>query len=311
MKKVFYILSIFLCLCSCRDKAQKNAPVTITSQYDNHKILSETAFIKLDNYEYQDSTNGDFSGGSKRKRTLKIWGSSNFPNGTVITINLSGFIISSKESGIPDTKEDIKVQDGKFLVILHPWNIPDSIDFRVFVNEQGTDVTDIIGKIGEKIKIDLTNKEEFEGITIYKMTGCAVNEDIISTIKKGKSITYNFQKASNFDKSYEKALAEFIKKWKDRDWVSMSNNCQTSQNITPYSLERDFSMIQIYGFEIIPPYESDSPKTLMEVNFSLYVKIKGAAMIKGIYKKTLKANVIRENGKWGVNTISVTRGLYD
>ncbi len=312
MKKLFYTLTALGLLSSCGNNNQTANQLTTNSQFNNQKILTETAFVKLDNYEYQDNTNGDFSGGSKDGRTIKIFGSTNFPNGTAIEIQTNGFIVSSKEGEMPDTYEEVKVQDGKFSATLKPWNVTDQIEFRIFTAKQSKEVTDIIGRTGEKIKIDSSNKDEFPEIVIFQSEDYKVNEDIIAKIKGGKQTSYKFQKAFELKKAHEKALADFVKSWKEKDWNSMTKYCQTSENIKPNDLKSFFDMINVLGFQITSSQEGKklpSGNILMEVEFTLDVKSSNA--MKGIQTKKLKANVIQEDNKWGVNSTSITRGLYD
>ncbi|WP_276979643.1 hypothetical protein [Flavobacterium filum] len=312
MERLFYTLILFGLLSSCGNNNQSANQETTNSQSDNQKILNETAFVKLDNYEYQDNTNGDFSGGSKDGRTIKIYGSTNFPNGTAIEIQTTGFIVSSKEGGLSDTYQEVKVQDGKFSATLNPWNITDQIEFRIFTNKQSKEVIDIIGKTGEKIKVDASNKDEFPEIVIFQSEDYKVNEDIIANIKGGKQTIYKFQNPSELDKAYEKTLAGFVKSWKEKDWNSMAEYCQTSENKNPSDLETFFDLINVLGFQVTSSKEGSklpSGNILMEVEFTLDVKSSNA--MKGIQKKKLKANVIQEDSKWGVNSTSVTGGLYD
>lgn len=302
MKKVFCIIAFLWILSSCGNNNKSK----------NQKILTETAFIKLDNYEYQDNTNGDFSGGSKENRTIKIFGSTNFPDETVIEIQTNGFIVSSKESGMPDTYQEVKVQDGKFSATLQPWNITDKIEFRIFTDKQNQDVLDIIGIKGEKIKIDPINKDKFPEIVIFQSEDYQVNEDIIDKIKGAKQTKYKFQESSELKKDYEKVLAKFIKSWKDKDWESMASFCQTSENKKPKDLIPFFDLVNVLGFQITSSNEGAkliSGNIIMEVEFIVYVK--NNVGMKGIQKKKLKANLIQEDSKWGVNSTSVTGGLYD
>ncbi|NBX81426.1 MAG: hypothetical protein EBQ94_13820, partial [Flavobacteriales bacterium] len=243
-------------------------------------------------------------------RTIKVSGSTNFPDGTVIEIQTSGFIVSSKESGMSDTYKEVKVKDGKFLATLNPWNITDTIEFRIFTNKQSKDILDIVGKTGEKIKINPANKDDFPQIVLFQSDNYAVNEDIISKIKGEKSKDYKFQTASELNKPYEKVLAEFAKSWKDKDWKVMATYCQPSANTK--SLAPLFDLVSILGFEVISSKQGTplpSGNIIMEVEFSAVVKSVNG--MKGIQSKKLKANVIQENGKWGVNPTSVTRNLYD
>lgn len=299
-------------LCSCGNNNQTATQNKNIPQKENQKILTDTAFVKLDSYKYQDNSNGDFSGGPKSGRTINIKGSTNFPNGTAIEIQTTGFIVSSREDGMDDTYQEVKVKDGMFSSTLNPWNITDQIEFRIFTNQQSKTVQGIIGKTGEKIIIDKANKGEIPEIVIFQSDDYKVNEDIITKIKGGKPKVYKFQKASDLTKPYEKALAKFVKDWKDKDWNSMANYCQTSQNRTPSDLKSFFDMIDVLGFQVTSSKEGatlTNGSMIMEVEFTLEMKNSGG--IKGIQKKYLKANVIQEANKWGVNSTSITRGLYD
>jgi hypothetical protein len=279
MKRTFYYLTILGLLTSC----------------GNH-ITKETAFVKLDKYEYQDNTNGDFSGGCKPGRTIKVSGTTNFPNGTIIAVQTSGFVASSRKGGMYDIEDEAKVQDGKFSVTLHPMNITEGIEFRIFSDKQSEDdVKDIIGEAG-----------------VYESESYKVNEDIISKIKESSPTVYKFQKPSELKKPYEKKLAEYVKCWKDKDWNSMAQHCQVLEGTNASKLKSIYDMSNLLGFEITSSNqgaELPSGNILMEVNFTLNFETTNE--MNGIQKKNLKANVIQENGKWGVNSGSTLRGLYN
>ncbi|MCC6721252.1 MAG: hypothetical protein IT243_03555 [Bacteroidia bacterium] len=312
MKKIIYILTACGLFCSCSNNNQTATQQTTATQADNQKILTETAFVKLDNYEYQDNTGGDYSGGSKDGRTIKVTGSTNFPNGTAIEIQTTGFIASSKKGGMSDTYEEVKVQDGKFSATLKPWNITDQIEFRIFADKQSPEVLDIIGKTGEKIKIDPANKDDFPEIVIFQSDDYKVNEDIIAKISGGKPTVYKLQKPSELTKPYEKKLAEFVKCWKEKDWNSMAKHCQTSEGTNANNLKSFFDIVKILSFQVTGSRQGSqlpSGNILMEVDFT--ADIESSNEMKGIQKKHLKANVIQEGNSWGVNSSSITRGLYD
>lgn len=91
----------------------------------------------------------------------------------------------------------------------------------------------------------------------------------------------------------------------------MVKHCQSSENKTAEDLKSYFGMIDVLGFQVTSSIEGvklPSGSILMEVDFIL--EIKNSIGTKGIQKKNLKANVIQENNKWGVNSTSVTGGLY-
>ena len=303
--KILNLIAIGLIFASCGTNNNQ------TTDENTQKILTDTAFVTLDSYEYIDNTNGDFSGGSKDGRTIIIHGSTNFPDGTVIDIQTNAFVASSKEDGMTDTYAEVKVEEGQFYATLNPWNITEQIEFRIFADKQSQTIQEIIGKTGEKIKIDQSNKDEFPEIVIFQSKDYKVNDDIISKIKGVIPSVYTFQKSSEFSKQYEKTLAEFIKDWKDKDWNSMVKHCQSSENKTAEDLKSYFGMIDVLGFQVTSSIEGvklPSGSILMEVDFIL--EIKNSIGTKGIQKKNLKANVIQENNKWGVNSTSVTGGLY-
>ena len=303
--KILNLIAIGLIFASCGTNNNQ------TTDENTQKILTDNAFVTLYSYEYIDNTNGDFSGGSKDGRTIIIHGSTNFPDGTVIDIQTNAFVASSKEDGMTDTYAEVKVEEGQFYATLNPWNITEQIEFRIFADKQSQTIQEIIGKTGEKIKIDQSNKDEFPEIVIFQSKDYKVNDDIISKIKGVIPSVYTFQKSSEFSKPYEKTLAEFIKDWKDKDWNSMVKHCQSSENKTAEDLKSYFGMIDVLGFQVTSSIEGvklPSGSILMEVDFIL--EIKNSIGTKGIQKKNLKANVIQENNKWGVNSTSVTGGLY-
>jgi hypothetical protein len=173
-------------------------------------------------------------------------------------------------------------------------------------------VLDIIGKTVEKIKIDPTNKDDFPEIVIFQSDDYKVNEDIIAKFSGGKPTVYKFQKASELSKPYEKKLAEFVKSWKDKDWSSMAKHCQTLEGTNAKNLKSFFDMVKVLSFKVTASRQGSqlpSGNILMEVDFT--VDIESSNEMKGIQKKNLKANVIQDGNGWGVNSSSVTRGLYD
>ena len=92
----------------------------------------------------------------------------------------------------------------------------------------------------------------------------------------------------------------------------MAKYCQTSENKNASELKSFFDLINVLGFQVTSSKEGSklpSGNILMEIEFTLDVKSSNA--MKGIQKKKLKATVIQEDNKWGVNSTSVTRGLYD
>lgn len=304
--KVLSLIATGLIFASCGSNNNQS-----TSE-QSQKILTDTAFVILDNYEYVDNTNGDFSGGSKEGRTIKVFGSTNFPNGTVIDIQTSGFIVSSRQGGMSDTYAEVKVQDGKFSATLKPWNITDTIEFRIFTNKQTEELLSLVGKKGEKLKLRTNNLPEFEGIVLYQSDNFPVNSEKINEIKGIKAPVYKIHKSSDYKQPYEKALADFVMCWKKKDWNCMEKYCQTSEGVNTSDLKSKFDIIEVLGFKILSSKEGaklPSGNILMVVEFELVSK--SFNEMKGIQTKKLKANVIIENNKWGVNSTSVTGGLYD
>lgn len=308
--KVLILIATGLIIASCGSNSNQSANQSTND--NSQKILVDTAFVTLENFEYVDNTNGDFSGGSKDGRTIKVIGSTNFPDGTIIDIQTTGFIVSSRKGGMPDTYAEVKVQDGKFSATLNPWNITDTIEFRIFTSKQTEELLNLVGKNGEKLKIRTNNLPEFEGVVLYQSDNFSVNTEKINEIKGIKATTYKIFKSSDYKQSYEKALADFVMCWKKKDWNCMEKYCQTSEGVNTSDLKSKFDIVEVLGFKILSSKEGEklpSGNTLMVIEFELVSK--SFNEMKGIQTKKLKANVIEENNKWGVNSISVTSGLYN
>lgn len=201
--------------------------------------------------------------------TLK--GRTNLPENTSVKINIKGFVPSTKEEDVTDTYGNAKVRNGKFEINLKPWNIPQSIIFSVFKNDQSKQVLNILGESGDKMKILEENKAKFPSICFFTEE-VSINEELIASLKSGKSSTYTIQTAQGLNTPEEKALAKFINAWKKKKSEEFVKN----------------------GYSI---------------KYKLYIK----PMIshKGIQGKTITANVIKEDGKWGVNATSAIGGLYN
>ena len=317
MRKILPLILLGLVIYSCDNNKSKQKDLDSQQTTENEKkesrefpnddVTKNQAFIELVNYEYQDSE--DY-GKSSNTRTLKIFGKTNLPENTSIKIDIGGYVPSTKEEDATDTYGNAEVHNGKFEIDLKPWNIPESITFRVFKDEQSKQVLRIIGESGGKMKISEENKAEFQNICFFTETA-TINEEIIASRKSGKNPQYTFQSAKDLNSPEEKALASFINAWENKDWKEMLNYTQTSQNETAKSLENMFGNTEVVGFEIIS--KKKNPDDFVKNWYSIKYKVNIKPMIshKGIQEKMITANVINENGKWGVNATSAIGGLYN
>jgi hypothetical protein len=315
MKKVLIFILLGIVIYSCNNQSnQKNSDSEQTidkvkkesREFPNDDVTKNQSFIELVSYNYQDSE--DY-GKSIDNRTLKIIGKTNLPEKTSIKIDIGGFVPSTKEEDASDTYGNAEVHNGEFKIDLKPWNIPESITFRVFKDDQPNQVLKIIGESGDKMIIAEENKAEFSSICFYKKT-VNINGELITSRKNGKSIKYTFQSANDLKSPEEKALAKFINAWKNKNWNEMLTYTQSSQNETKESLENMFGNTEVIGFEIIS--KKKNPDEYVKNWYSIKYKVNIKPMIshKGIQEKIITANVINENGKWGVNATSATGGLY-
>ena len=313
MRKTFILISVGLLLYSCGEKQSKKSERDIIESISTKRLLSNDdvtvniAFIELSDYSYQD--NSDY-GKSSENRKLSIEGKTNFPEETSIKINIDGYIPSTKKEGASDTYGNAIVKNGQFLIELNPWNIPQTITFRIFKNNQPKNVLNVIGETGKKIKLSDENKADFPSICFFQEF-VKVNEQLIDRLKKGKKIEYKFQTSKVLTNPVEKALANCANAWKNKNWNEMVKYTQKSQNETAKSLENMFGNVEIVGFKITN--SKKNPDEYVKNWYSIEYEIKIIPMIshKGIQTKSIKANVINENGHWGVNAASATGGLYN
>ena len=312
---IVIIFGLVIYSCNSNETDQKNLDSQKTvekvkqesREFTNDDVTKNQVFIELVNYKYQDSE--DY-GKSSNTRTLNIVGKTNLPENTSIKIDIGGYIPSTKEEDATDTYGNAEVLNGKFEIDLKPWNIPESITFRVFKDDQPKQVLDIIGESGDKMKISEENKTEFPSICFFKTT-TTINEEIIASRKSGKSQQYTFQSAKDLNSPEEKVLANFINAWKNKNWKEMLNYTQPSQNETVESLENMFGNTEVVGFEIIS--KKKNPDEFVKNWYSIKYKVNIKPMVshKGIQEKMINANIINENGKWGVNATSAIGGLYN
>lgn len=307
MKRLLIPIHIFALLTiACGDTTSNSGqgdPSTVIPE--TYAIHTEEAYIKLVDFTFTDESGGQY-GKSDDKRQLKINGETNFPDGTIIKVNTSGFVPSTREQDIYDTYGDAVPAEGKFSITLKPWNVTQYIEFRVFKKDQPKALLEAFGEDGSRIKIKEYNRGEFPSICFFKSDSILVNNELIASMLSGKPISYKFQRAGKLRKPYEKKLAEFVWAWKQQDWNAMLKHTQQSQKETSESLRSMFDVVQIVGFEIDDSDESGGG--LVKVNYTAYIKPSLAH--KGITRKSLTANVIKEAEGWGVNATSVTGNLY-
>jgi len=318
MKKILRLLIIIIGVSSCSDNkpekqslssenTTKNKIEKNERKAPNNDVINNSAFIKLVNYDYRDY---DDYGESNDRRTITLKGETNLPDETNITVNVGGFVPSTKEENASDTYDNVEVSNGKFELTLKPWNIPQTLSFSVFKDDQPSQVLEIVGEFGDKMKILDKNKHEFPSICFFR-DELEVNTERISTLKSGKSIEYKFQTHKDFTHPAEKALAKFINAWKEKKWSEMVKHTQQSQGETTENLESMFGNVEVLGFEILNSSKNSDEfvKDWYSVEYKL--NIKPVIAHKGIQTKKIKANIINENGYYGVNASSATSGLYN
>ncbi len=111
--------------------------------------------------------------------------------------------------------------------------------------------------------------------------------------------------------SAERAFAEFLTAWKDKDWDRMAEFSQitwrSAQNNPAEMLNSAYGFKDLLGAEIIK--KSDVSDVMVDITATIYYRIAQ------VEKKSITARVIRETapnkpsseGKWGVNPISTLR----
>lgn len=317
MRKIIGLLIIGFVFYSCtnnnkvENKSIEEVAINKNGNISERKIPNDDAtkkiaFIELTDYNYQDS---DDYGKSSEVRKLIIKGITNLPEKTIIKIDIGSYVPSTKEEDANDTYGSVNVINGKFEINLNPWNIPQTITFRIFKDEQPNQVLEIIGQSGDKLKLSENNKGKYPSICFFQNI-VNINEQIIAGLKNGKKPTYPFQTANNVKHPSEKALANFINAWKKKNWSDMLKYTQHSQNETIKSLENSFDLVEVIGFEILN--KKKNPDEYVKNWYSIEYRLNIKPMIshKGIQTKIITANIINENGHWGVNATSATSGLY-
>ncbi len=318
MRKLIGLLILGFVLYSCNNNKTENQSTekqqTVNNkrkiaerQIPNDDVTKNLAYVKLTDYNYQDNDN---YGQSSKVRKLVIKGETNFPEKTSIKIDVGSYVPSTKEEDASDTYGNVEVSSGKFEITLNPWNIPQTITFRIFKDDQPNQVLKIIGQSGDKMKLAEENKGEFPSICFFQDV-VNINEQIITGLKSEKSPKYTFQTANNLTHPSEKALANFVNAWKKKNWSKMLKYTQYSQNETSKSLENMFGIVEVVGFEILSKKKNPDEYVKNWYSIKFRLNIKPMISHKGIQTKIITANVINENGHWGVNAASATGGLYN
>jgi len=127
-------------------------------------------------------------------------------------------------------------------------------------------------------------------------------EDEQKEAKKNKSFIDSNKYREN---SAEYALAKFITAWQYRDFKDMAKYTQTSWRERESSPHGDLA--NSYDFKYLTSAklgESKCKRSLCNVSISIAYK---NSFNDKIETHTIKPNVIKENGKWGVNPISALR----
>lgn len=126
------------------------------------------------------------------------------------------------------------------------------------------------------------------------------------TDEKQKSKDLPFDKPSKFENnSAQKTLSEYVSAWKNKNWNKMASLTQLSwRNGTDdpeQMLSGAYDFMTIKGFEIQNVTTKGS--AMKEISYSLAYGIFDGE----VKTENYKANVIFEQGSWGVNPISVRK----
>lgn len=289
MNKKFKLVAIvaFVTLISCNSNKREEPP--------NDDVLSNDAYINLIEYTYDDSN-------------LIINAETNFPEETKIKISIFGYVKSTKAEKTSDTYGNSFVRDGKIKIELKPWNVPQQVDFIVSVDEQNKYIADLFGVNGKNIKVKDKNKHINSPSIAVFVENYDINKELIAKLKDEEPKTFKYTQLNELSHQSEKTLANFINCMRDRNWSKMVKYTQKSQNETSKSLNDMFSMIEsIDGFEIIKRDQKSINYNV--ITFKIYIQ--NGIKHRGIQEKIITANVIKENGVWGVNATSATGGLYN
>ncbi|MCG8203227.1 hypothetical protein G1L01_11415 [Tenacibaculum finnmarkense] len=289
MKRIFKLLSIIALttIISCNSEKRENPP--------NDDILNNNAYMHLIKYDYENNK-------------LNIKAETNFPEETKVKVNIFGYVNSTKEENNTDTYGKTVVEDGKINIKLEPWNVPQEVEFLITLDEQNKKISNFFSKNGENLKIDNKNKHGISPSIALFIEKVEINKELISNLKKEKPKELKFTQPSKLKHPAEKTLANFVTCMKDKNWSKMTKYSQKSQNETSKTLNNMFSSISsVDGFEIIERNEKNS--NFNEIKYKLYIQT--GIKHKGIQERIITANVIKENGTWGVNATSAMGGLYN
>ncbi|MGB0999467.1 MAG: hypothetical protein ACPG4W_05265 [Flavobacteriales bacterium] len=293
MKKLLLLLSLvitLILLTSCGGNDRKNPP--------NNDTTKNRAFIELIDYNFKSN---------QSPTVLEINAKTNFPENTKVKINLFGFVTSTKKEEALDTYGKTVVKNGMLNISLKPWNIPQKIEFVIDQEEQPSDVKNIFGNNGENILIDKKNQHSISPSISLFIERVNINTELITKLKTNKIPKLKFFKPKDFKDPSEKTLANFIYYFSKKDWRKMVKYTQTSQKETSKSLNNMFSSIKsIKGFEIIERINKN--QNFKIIKYKLFVET--GIEHRGIQQRIITANVIKENGRWGVNATSAMGGLY-
>ena len=280
-------------------KVESSQPIAI------HDTLG---FVELVTADYVD---GKDYGKSSPNRTLRILGRTNFPDGTSIRINTSGFVPSTQKEGASDTYADVVVKQGKFDVLLKPWNVPQTVAFRIFKADQSANLVRLFGETGELIRLKEENKGEHPQLCFFRSGDLQVNRELIASLKSGKPLSYEFQKPSAFKQPYEQTLANYAQAWHDEKWEKMASYTQRSQKLKGSDMSGYFDGMELLGFKILSGTENAGGVVQDMYSVKFEAKLIPLIARKGVETRILIANVVKEGGHWGVNVTSTFRGLND
>jgi len=288
-------------------KEETSIPAT-TESTQPIAVHDTLAFVELVSANYVDSK--DY-GKSSDNRTIMIEGRTNFPDATTIHIQISGFVPSTKIEHSSDTYADVVVKDGTFKALLKPWNVPQTVAFRIMKADQSASVLKLFGATGELIRLKEENKGEYPNVCFFKSGMMEVNSELIGSLKSAKPLIYEFQKPGAFKQPYEQTLANYAQAWRDKNWDRMASFTQRTQKLKGSDMSGYYEGMELLGFKIMNAAKSTDG--IVQDMYSVKFEAKLIPMIKhkGIETRVLVANVVKEGGHWGVNVTSTFRGMND
>ncbi|RJQ54068.1 MAG: hypothetical protein C4521_04235 [Actinobacteria bacterium] len=240
---------------------------------------------------------------------VTITGTTDMPDDTKVSVTFDvwGRPGSAEYIGVDG---DAMVSSGKFSIEL---DVPQRKEFKkgaysvsllVTPRAQSNAVLEVIGADGENLLGPQSKKSDLG----FKTLEAEVKTNLRPTVTPAK---YAFQNPSAFPSgSAERALAEYMRSWKARDWAKMLKFTQItwrkgeSNPAEMISAWHDFKTLK--GFKILKVKRTTSVAN--DINYVIWYE----AQANKIQSKLVTARVIKEagaytpsaSGVWGVNPVS-------